>query len=1075
MKFFDVGRYVTCWKFEREEAEILIINLLSKINCKSIGKKFIIGICVFISCFIITFWWYNIENTLYFGEWDVRFVAGLFITIVLLMNFILMIYFRKRNLEKMYFACMCFLVIAIFIIFYAKYIYGDALYVFTDVGSDMFYGYTTSYMQILEQVRRLDFSSFSLNMGLGNYSYAASNACMDFPFFLVLLFFSRENIYVGLLVVTLLKYIIIAIFSYLFFKRKGNSDKESIVLCLAWTYSSWNILWGQHYWFLTVAVYFTLMMFFLDAAMKINLKYWWLYGFTTGVLSSFNFYSCYTCCAAAGVYVLYETFVQKGINEKRNITKYFVCTVFGVVAFLPFSFKWLWTIGESARTNSAAFTLCDINLNKVFLNIGRFFSSGLFGTSDYHGAINLYEDPVLEISIILLVCCILWAKKGILNKIFLVALFLCTYSDGACIIFNFFPNKRWYIVILFFEILIIADSLKDWRDGKSVLKKSDNYIMAVLVLGIGCLFFAKEYTSYIISDYFIIAFKMFLLIAFWVIFNSQNKSGRINIMYLLIILEIILSNYNVINKRDYVHIDDLNNFINEDIVDLVDKVQQEDTSLYRINNKCARSILSDGALYGYNSTNSYSSMNNAYYIEFIRNLNEIGSAYSMSHDVNHADISCDNYVMKTLLGVKYVISEAPEENKCGLIDSKNGKNLYFNYLYIPMGYCYENSISKEQYLQMSTLEKNLELLYSYYTDQGEVKKGVQNEIIHKEEIAYEQNCVNVQYADRIYSMAETTTDMHMIYIFQDSVDKFAGMQVKFQCESGIAGYGLIIRYMDGEDSKEEYVWLNNGKREYSLFLAGENISQIDIVCMPNEGNMNYFLSGIEITGWRDTYDYLYEKGVSELRKNSGQNIKFRNDTYSADLYCQYENGMYCIPVNYSQNWIAYVNGEKAEVCRINDAMCGIRVTQGNNVIEMKYHYKYYPYICILSILIIGASLYFFVLKCSKSFSLKNIIAKMRCKVENECAKGYRSKIIELVVKVCKRIFALVCMILIYAFMVYNYINFKICVHRGSFFILSIVWIILLFFILKDIKNNNESLKKYLSLIEMAVIPVFLLL
>lgn len=915
-------------------------------------------IFIFIFAFILSDLLYFKELNVSQSVFEIRFVFSMFVTILIVVAlYAMVLFYRQKQYESMYKSFLFFSILLIFAILYYVYIFGDALYVFTDIGSDTFYGYSPNYFFVIDKIRNLDFSNFSLNSGIGNYSWTASNNTMDFPFFLILIFFNRKNIYTGLLLVTLLKYILIAFISYGFFRNKGNSSKTAIILSIIWTYSSWNVLWGQHYWFLTVSVYFIAIIYVLDYAMNSNPKFWLLYGLIVGMLSSFNFYSCYTCCAAAGFYVLFSILIKKDKLINKKFLLYFVHTICGILIFLPFSFKWLSALFNSARSNHYPITIFNMSFNRVALNIGKFISTGFFGTKEYHGANNLYEDPILEITILFVICCVLWAKKGKINKILLILLFLCTYSALPNILFNIFPNTRWYIALLFFETFIISDVLKDIERKEIELKKVDCVKIAVIMILITIVvLMTPQFTNYNISNYSILLLKILILTALCVLIMKEKLVYKM-VMYVLIVLEIICNNYSVINDRDYIKTNEIDNYISADIYDLVQEIKKMDTSLYRINNQPARSILNDGLLYGYYSTNSYSSLNDSNYIQFISNLNEVGSAYSISHDPNHADISCDNYVMNTLLGAKYTITESTELYNGELILSQNGKNVFYNTLYLPMGYCYGSSISKDEYLQLSTLEKNLVLLHSYYSDEDTTNSDFYSDLVKKIDFEVKKSNINLQCSDDTYSMCKVNLDMDMAIVPIQSDKKYAGMQLKLKCQSNVTGYYMIIYYMDGQEQKEEYIYIIGGEREYSVFLEGNDISEIHVMCMANEFQENYYISNIEIEQWNSTYNNLYEEGVIALKENSGQDITYEHDTYTANVVCQYEEGMYCIPINFSKNWKAYVNGIEVPVHKINDTMCGISVKEGKNEIIMIYQYKYYPLIVICSVMLLLIDIY----------------------------------------------------------------------------------------------------------------------
>ena len=59
----------------------------------------------------------------------------------------------------------------------------------------------------------------------------------------------------------------------------------------------------------------------------------------------------------------------------------------------------------------------------------------------------------------------------------------------------------------------------------------------------------------------------------------------------------------------------------------------------------------------------------------------------------------------------------------------------------------------------------------------------------------------------------------------------------------------------------------------------------------------------------------------------------------------------------------------------------------------------------------------------------------------------------------------------YFFCVYNYINYKICVNRGTFIFFNIAWSIILLSLNYDINIHNEKIKRYIKILEVFFMPL----
>ena len=87
-------------------------------------------------------------------------------------------------------------------------------------------------------------------------------------------------------------------------------------------------------------------------------------------------------------------------------------------------------------------------------------------------------------------------------------------------------------------------------------------------------------------------------------------------------------------------------------------------------------------------------------------------------------------------------------------------------------------------------------------------------------------------------------------------------------------------------------------------------------------------------------EFITSKGASEdfkeLQSTEITEVTFADDTYSATVTSTKTNSMLCIPLLYTPNWNATVNGSKVQVFNINGGLCGISLPKGTCEIKMTY-------------------------------------------------------------------------------------------------------------------------------------------
>ena len=78
-----------------------------------------------------------------------------------------------------------------------------------------------------------------------------------------------------------------------------------------------------------------------------------------------------------------------------------------------------------------------------------------------------------------------------------------------------------------------------------------------------------------------------------------------------------------------------------------------------------------------------------------------------------------------------------------------------------------------------------------------------------------------------------------------------------------------------------------------------------------------------------------------LAKTDIKDALFRDDTYTATVTTKEKGGVLCVPLLYSENWKAYVNGNKAELMNINGGMLGVTLEKGENRVMIRYAVPYF--------------------------------------------------------------------------------------------------------------------------------------
>ena len=169
---------------------------------------------------------------------------------------------KKKPLWKNECVLLFLITSGLFVLLFSKFIFGGYAYVFTDGGSDTL---QINYAQygLFSSLFRSGESGYILQAGLG-MDVSAYYPAYLIPYNLLLLLAPQRFLPWAVLAATYLKLMTISLVGYLFFRKRMDEGIGTMTAALAWTFSGYVMLWGQHYGFCTCVALFTVFMYFLQ-------------------------------------------------------------------------------------------------------------------------------------------------------------------------------------------------------------------------------------------------------------------------------------------------------------------------------------------------------------------------------------------------------------------------------------------------------------------------------------------------------------------------------------------------------------------------------------------------------------------------------------------------------------------------------------------------------------------------------------------------------------------------------------------------------------------------------------------
>ena len=368
---------------------------------------------------------------------------------------------------------------------FRDYLYGNDLMIFNDIGSDTWQQYIMNYTSIVNHLRDGSFSLWDFNNGLGINQF---NFNLFDPFLMLLygvgVVLGPAHMLLYINVIQILKIMVAAFAFYWFLSQFSFSVPSKMITSYAYALNGFLLVWGQHYQFGTVVIYFPLMLLFCEKFIQ-KKKGKALFPVMVFLCGIYSVYFTYMCLAATGLYLLFRILMLDGLTWKERIQRFLLgCAemIMGVgmslVVFLPMAEVLL---DVSSRLESDGTGLLDSlrqcftpYSRKFYLSmLKRMFSSNLQngyglakGPQQY--VMNYYEDPVLfcsTLAVFLNVQFLAVLRKADMTKrakrvLYGVAALILvgTALPVGGTVFNYFtlPTQRYTFVLMTVFLLLMA-------------------------------------------------------------------------------------------------------------------------------------------------------------------------------------------------------------------------------------------------------------------------------------------------------------------------------------------------------------------------------------------------------------------------------------------------------------------------------------------------------------------------------------------------------------------------------------------------------------------------------------------
>lgn len=848
------------------------------------------------------------------------------------------------------------------LVVFHKFIFGNLVPAFTDMGSDTYDQYLMHYQTIINHLRDGDFSLWDFNNGMGINMFSLNL----FDPFLVILYlfgaiFGAMHIYRFLTALIIVRILLGGLLIYLFLSCFRLSEKSKLLASYVYGLNGFLIVWGQHYQFGTIPLLFPLLLLVTEKAIsrwrltmqtkdshvRVN---WSLLGLSL---------VCFLCCVSSlyfsymqllvlGFYILFRIGWEDNLFTRQHlkqIGKLYGSMLLGIgmglFSLVP-SAAMIFQVSNRVSNDSflqrmiAGLQPYDITYYNTLAK--KMLSSNLEGINIYDGYANYYEAPNLFLSALFIFAAVqffygIFRKEYKLRQriLLLLALVLCGFvlliPLGSTIFNGFsYPFSRHTFLVLPFFVWIIADVLDDILDQRRLN-------LPLLVLSV-CPVLFIYFRSYKTTGYSFVPLLMaaalgiaiFLVLLAFIRRHSLRALFYGGLTFCLVTTMAADSYCSYFFQRELLEgapSEYFNELYDPSITEALEAIASRDDSFYRVEKDyttgSSTSCL-NGLAQNYSGISTYNSTLNAGTLEYYQKLWPNLMVTNSTH-YSFANAASDDF-QASLNHVKYVLTKNPDFKVAG---------------YEPFGTCGDITVYENT---------NTGQLAKFYTqsfttaDYEQAAGNVNNEAVLAENLlcdtlpsltrpaadlaAYQKTPVASQEDISITSPdgfrllltlpeelplpADTTTEKYLLEFDITTTN----ILTEFQVTGGPHTTSLVT----GPQSTHVTVSLSADTREI-LLTHGRTL-------LPQEASITNLC--------------LYQVPVQDLNGLS-QGIQIdacKRDSRITGTAKVSVSGVLMLAVPYETGWHAYVDGVETEIQKVNYGLSGICLEAGDHEIVMEY-------------------------------------------------------------------------------------------------------------------------------------------
>jgi uncharacterized membrane protein YfhO len=618
---------------------------------------------------------------------------------------------------------------------FRDFLFGNALLVYKDAGSDSINDYYPSFVHLSDYLRLEGIPSWSFYLGMGQDLFYLAGYLILEP----VTWLPSEFIAHGLLFQHLAKILIAGLLFYRFLQLRGLDPLASLLGSLVISFSAYMCMGTCWYPFADEVICFAGILLAIEIALKPGR--WFFLAGAVALVGFLDVFHLYLCAIFLLLYVPARLVGQFGWQRRLVIgisLRLAGAAVLGVGLSAFFTLPNLYTALNSPRGSGTASAVSHLSSVSIFgfasqwlylTATARAFATDLFGTAEsFRGWGNYLEAPLSYCG---LICLILLpqvfvretGRRRIIYVLFLAGVVLTTVFPWFRYLFWLFQGDYFRILSLFSVLGIVTLSAIAFSRYLAGAPLRLWLLAATTVIVAGTLYLPLEELQRRVDPTLKLEATVFLvsyaaLLAVGQFFRRRYFAG--GIIVALVAAELIFFDYITVSNRKFVTKQELTARVgyNDETLDALRDIRaEENSSFYRITKIRPSSLgvlpsLNDAMVFGYYGTPYYSSFNNINYINFLIAVEAIPANSEI--ETRYALGLLNDSILSLFAAEKYVLTNDPipwqRAVQYEFMKRYDKDHLFRNARFLPLGLTFDRYIPEDVFLKLPTAEKPQVLL-----------------------------------------------------------------------------------------------------------------------------------------------------------------------------------------------------------------------------------------------------------------------------------------------------------------------------------------------------------------------------